>query len=345
MFDFEFLASGSHTNFIERSRQPLNSTELEAKDQNESIFRPGIDTLRRLRTKAFSQEGAAQQQTLLEARKLSTFMATNILEAVSKDRPEPIHPNISKYILESQKKLLGYEPGSAHHIPPPNSVRNLFKATEDMMARIEVKVGSPQKPSRKLTRDETLEVLSQFLTGTNFLSYNATDRLFDKNTKVGGITSGGLVYLEIARLAAEKYAGLKINTFAIMSDKETKSAICESVSSDRNITCVIVTDDMVDRGGTLLTALSKVGKYFPNAKVYSEKATLEPGYYQKKENESHNSHLTLLFQDFAQLSIDRDFSGADKILLQAKNYAKENNVELTPGWTIRQGKNQEERKK
>ncbi|MFA4833795.1 MAG: hypothetical protein WC619_03025 [Patescibacteria group bacterium] len=329
------MLSGSFVNFKKRERPPLSEPEREFKLKNEKKLKEGIGVLRKLRTQALDEEDPAEQQNILEeAHQLSSKMAEVILSQSLGDKPSPIDPSFLETLRQARSKHVDKDAGSGHGLPPQFSIQNLFRATDDMLARIEEKAQSIETPDHKLTPGEMRYVLQEFLRGTNDLTVNTIEKFFEKDTKVGGILSGGSVYVELVKKIVERYGdpSLKVNSFAIAVDKENKKAVFEASESDAATQAVIVTDDIIDKGGTVLTALWAAGEQFPNAIIYSGKGTDHSGGFEKRRAELHLGHLTGLFQDFADLSEEGRNDEALAIFRQAEEYAKENKVKLQPGW-------------
>ena len=101
---------------------------------------------------------------------------------------------------------------------------------------------------------------------------------------------------------------------------------------------VIITDDLIDKGGTLFTALWAAGEQFPNARIRSGKGDDEPGGFARRRDREYMSHLEMIFQDFADFSYQGKNKEALAVFKEAENYAKENKVELQPGWHLRKAK-------
>jgi len=339
--NFEILLGGSHVAFKKLERPPLSEQENELKLENEKNLKGGIRILRKLRTGALLEEDLiVQQNTLKEAHHFSEQMSDIILNQAISEKPYPIDPSFLERLQVAEDEHAEQDDDSGHGIPPGFSIQNLFRATEDMLARVQERAQSTGTPTHKLTKEEMRYVLQEFLRGTNDLTMNAIDGFFDKDTKVGGILSGGSVYLELVKKIVEKYGdpSLKVDSFVIAVDKENKRAVFEVDKSDKDVKTVIVTDDVIDKGGTLITALWATGEEFPNAIIYSGKGTDEPGGFQKRRTEKHMSYLTGLFQDFAELSEEGKNDEALVIFDQAEKYAKENKVELQAGWHKRRAR-------
>ncbi|MSR85381.1 hypothetical protein EXS71_03035 [Candidatus Uhrbacteria bacterium] len=348
MVNFEMLLGGSHVGFKKRERSPLSDQEREAKLENERKLQEGIRVLRQLRTWALEeQDSIARQNILKEAHQFSIQMAEVILNQALGDKPSPINSSFLETLQQARSEHADQDAGSGHGIPPQFSIQNLFRATDDMLVRVEEKAQSIVTPTHKITQEEINYVLQEFLRGTNDLSINAVEKFFEKDTKIGGILSGGSVYVELVKKIVARYGdpSLTLNSFVIAVDKENEKAVVETSESDVATKTVIVTDDMIDKGGTLLTALWLTGEKFPNATIYSGKGTDQPGGFKKRRNEKHTGHLAGLFQDFADLSEEGRNDEALALFGRAEEYAKENKVALQPGWHKRKERIEKQMKK
>lgn len=348
MENFEMMLGGSHVGFKKRERSPLSDQEREAKLENERKLQEGIGVLRKLRTRALEeQDSIARQNILKEAHQFSVQMAEVILNQALGDKPSSIDPSFLETLQRARSEHADQDAGSGHGIPPQFSIQNLFRATDDMLARIEEKAQSIVTPTHKITQEELRYVLQEFLRGTNDLTINAVEKFFEKDTKIGGILSGGSVYVELVKKIIDRYGDplLALNSFVIAVDKQNNRAVIETSESDLATRTVIVTDDMIDKGGTLLTALWLTGEQFPNATIYSDKGTDQPGGFEKRRNEKYMSHLAGLFQDFADLSEEGRNDEALALFGQAEEYAKENKVVLQPGWHKRKERIEKQVKK
>lgn len=342
------MLSGSHVAFKKRERPLLSEEENELRLENQRRLQEGISVLRKFRTQALEgQDSFLRQSYLAAAHQFSSQMADVIINQSLNDKPSPIDPVFLEELQKALEEHKDKDAGSGHALPPQFSVGNLFQAADDMLVRIEEKGGSLGDPDHRLTEEEMLYVLEEFLRGTNDLSPDAIKIFFNKNTKVGGILSGGSVYTEMVKKITARYAdpSLAVDTFVIAADKEKERAVFESGPSDNSVQAVIVADDMIDKGGTLLTAFWSAGEGFPNATIYSGKGTDQPGGFQKRRNQKHMTHLEMTFQDFADLSEESKNDEALEIFNQAEQYAKENNVTLQPGWYIRKEKIEKSRNK
>lgn len=333
--NFERILRGSHPAFKKRERPPLSEQENELSLENKRRLQEGIGILRKLRTQALEeQDPVLRQNYLREAHQLSSRMADVIIEQVLGDRPSPIDPAFAAVLQKAREEYRDTDAGSGHAIPPQFSIGNLFKAADDLLLRVEEKGQSLSNPDHTLTEEEMRYVLQEFLRGTNDLTIDAIEQFFAKHTKIGGILSGGSVYAEMVKKIVERYSEppLSVATFVIAVDKEKEKAVFESGDSDNSVQTVIVTDDMIDEGGTLLTALWNAGEQFPAATIYSGKGADRPGGFEKRRIQKYMGHLEMLFQDFADLSEEGKNDEALALFWQADQYARENNVVLQPGW-------------
>ena len=329
------MLGGSHVNFRKRERSPLSEQENELRLENERRLQEGIVILRKFRTQALADQDFAECQShLRKAHQFSSRMADVILDQAISEKPTSVNPDFLETLRKMRDDYQDTGAGSAHDLPPQFSIGNLFRAVDDMLVRVEEKCQSLKNPNHRLTEEETRYVLQEFLLGTNDLSVNAIKKFFLKNTKIGGILSGGSVYVEVVKKLVERYSdqALTVNTFAIAVDKEKKKAVFESDDADDTMQTVVVVDDMIDKGGTILTALWAVGEQFPNATIYSGKGTDQPGGFEERRIRKHMTHLSVLFQDFADFSEAGRNDEALMLFEQAEQYAKSNGVLLQNGW-------------
>lgn len=333
--NIEMMLGGSHVSFKERKHPPLSEDERELKVENERKLQEGIGILRKLRTRALEEQDSIIRQNILkEAHQFSNQMAEVILNQALGAKPSQINPSFLETLQQARSDHADQDADSGHCIPPQFSIQNLFRATDDMLARIEEKAQSIEAPDHKLTQEEMKYVLQEYLIGTNDLTINAKEKFFEKDTRVGGIISGGSVYVELVKKIVKRYGNhsLAINSFVIAVDKQNKRAVFEASESDETAQTVIVTDDMIDKGGTLLTALWAIGEQFPNATIHSGKGTDQPGGFEKRRIKKHMEHLGMLFFDFTDLSEERQNDKALALFRQAAQYANENQVTLPQGW-------------
>jgi len=334
-FTLETMLGGSHVAFKSKEHQPLSGQEQELKYADQRRLQDGIYVLRKLRTQALGEPDAtARQNALTKAQGLSTRMAEVILTQASVDKPSQIEPSFLEALAEIKSRYEHQEADSGHYLPAQFSIGNLFRAADDMLARIEEKAQSICTPDHKLIQGEMVYVLHEFLRGTNDLNVNAVQRFFERDTRVGGILSGGSVYLEMVKKIIDRYAdpSLTVYSFVVAVDKKNKEAVFETSGADKDTRTVIIVDDMINTGSTVITALWSASKYFPNATIYSGKGTDQAGGFAKRSVDKHMQHLEEIFQDFADLSENGQKNEALTVFRQAEEYAQRNNVRLQPGW-------------
>lgn len=333
--------SGSMVRFKKLERPALSEGEKDLKLENERELQKGIRILRQLRTRALEEETPdARQEILRTAHRLSEQMAEEVMNQSIGVKPTPIGSEFLEEVRELRNDYAETEEGSGHGLPASFTVGNLLKATDDMLARVEEKAGSIERPDHSLSAEEMRYVLREFLVGTNDLSSNAIETLFDRETKIGGILTGGSVYVEVVKNIVKRYgdASLSIGSFVIAVDKDGNRIAVEADESDSGVRNVILADDMIDGGGTMLTALWKCGERFPNAAIRSGLGTDSPGGFEKRRQQEHMTHLEGLFQDFADLSEEGMTPEAHALFDTAEKYARENDVELQPGWNKRKAR-------
>lgn len=336
--NFENILSGSMVAFAEKKRRVFSGEERELDNTGRHQLEEGLAVLRKMRTLALGeQRSAACQAVLQEAHQFSTQIATEIFQWAQDDEPLLVSPDFLEKLGVLMKKFEGLDAGSSHGLPPQFSINNLLRAADDVVVRHKDRSRPAGQPTQKLTATEMTDVLHEFLVGTNDLTATARQKFFDKNTKIGGILSGGSIYVEIAKLAVAKFADfpLPISSFVIAVDKENKRAVFETSQSDSTTETVIILDDMIDKGGTVLTALGAAGEFFPNATIYCGKGTDKPGGFEKRRAQPHLDHLSTLFQDFYDLVDKKRYNEARDFFAQAERYALENRVSLQPGWYLR----------
>jgi len=333
--NFEMMFGGSHVDFKKRERLALSENECELKLENERKLQKGIVILRKLRMQALEeQDPIVQQDVMKEAHEFSDQMADVIIDQALGEKPSQIDPSFLETLQQAQNEHADQDAGSGHANPPQFPIQNLFQATDDMIVRIEEKAQSIETPDHKLTQEEMKYVLQEFLSGTNGLTINAIEKIFEKDTKIGGILSGGSVYIELVKKIVERYgdSSLTVDSFTIAVDKQNERVVLEKSKSDATTQTVIITDDMIDKGGTLLTALWSSGEQFPNATIYSGEGTDQLSGFEKRRIKKHTEHLGVLFQDFVDLSEEGQNNEALTLFRQAEQYAIENRVALQLGW-------------
>jgi hypothetical protein len=160
--NFETMLSGSHVDFKKRERPPLSEHENELKLENERKLQEGIEILRKLRTQALEeQESSLQQSHLKEAHQFSSQMADVIMSQALNDTPSQIDPAFLSVLQKAQDEYKEKDAGSGRALPPQFSIINLFRATDDMLARVEEKAQSIRTPDHKLSQEELKYVLKE----------------------------------------------------------------------------------------------------------------------------------------------------------------------------------------
>src|SRR3989344_304286 len=149
--NFEMMLGGSRVNFKKRERPPLSAQEREHELENKRKLQEGIVVLRKLRTLALeTQDRTACQNTLKEAHQFSNQIAEVIINQALDEKPSPIDPSFIKTLQQARNEYANQDAGSGHANPPQFSIENLFRATDDMLARIEEKTKSIRTPDHKL---------------------------------------------------------------------------------------------------------------------------------------------------------------------------------------------------
>jgi hypothetical protein len=331
------MLSGSHVSFRKMERE-YSESEKELDLENKRKLQEMIGHLRRLRTEALSIEDEAGQQEMLRgAHEMCSKTADTIIDLASKESPVSIDEDFLNELVNLKEGLENIDADSGYSLPPQFSIGNLFKATEDILMRVQEAAGSYNEPNHRLTKDELKSVLTEFFRGTNDLTVNAIEEVLSEGAKVGGILSGGAIYAEIVKKMIEKYGdgSVSIDTFVIAVDKKEKKIVCERSEGDEEVRNVVLTDDVINEGGTMITALWQTGRYFPNAKINSGKGSDSPGGWKKRRDEEFMVQLERWFQDFAEYTEEGKKEEALKLYEQAEAYAKENGVELQRGWILR----------
>lgn len=334
---FEDLLGGSHASYKKIERSKYSDEEKEVDLENKRTIQKSIELLRKIKTVILETASKADQQKFLkEAHELAIQTAQVIIDLSLKESPTPIETEYTDRLAEFKKELGNVEAGSSYSLPPQFSVKNLFNATEDILVCISEKASSFKDPSHKLEIDEIKYILKQFTTHVNDLTIQAVESMFSENSKVGGILSGGAIYNEIVRILIEKYAdpSIKIQTFVIAVDKLEKKSAFELSDTDSKTTNVIIVDDVINDGGTILTALWAGGEYFPNAKIRTGKGTDYAGEWEKRKNQKYYDYLSGIFGDYSDLAREGKVEEAMKIYAEAEVYARENGVKMTDGWDI-----------
>lgn len=338
---FNSLLSGSHVAFKAMERPVYSEPERELDLENKRKIQESIGLLRKMRTSALETSDQKEQQSYLkEAHELSDRVAQIIIDLCAKESPVPLEAAFQEKILKLNETHAEQDAGSGYSLPPQFSVQNLFRATDDILVRINEKATSFKEPDHKFNLDELKYVLHEFLRGTNGLNNDAIEAMFSSNSKVGGILSGGAIYAEIVKRIIEKYAdpSLRIDTFVIAVDKHNNKAVFEHSETDKETTNIILVDDVINEGGTMITALWSAGEHFPNARIRSEKGSDYAGEWKKRKNTEFMDHLGKIYQDFAEFAEEGKNDEAMKIFKEAEAYALEKGVELQAGWHKRKAR-------
>jgi len=335
------LLGGSFVAFKKMERRKFSENERELDLENKRRIQESIIILRKIRTRALETADQKEQQKLLkEAHEFSKHVADIIIDLTSKETPNPLEIEFQEELAKLKEEHAEQDDGSGYSLPPQFSVQNLFSATEDILVRVNEKAGSFNEPEHKLGFDELKYVLHEFLKGTNGLNNEAIEVMFSDKSKVGAILSGGAIYAEIVKKIIERYAdsSLRIDTFVIAVDKNAGKVVLEKSDNDMTTTNVILVDDVINAGGTMITALWATGEYFPNAQIRSEKGSDYPGKWEERRVRKHMDHLGMIYQDFAELIDQRKNDEAMVIFKEAEAYANENGVKLQNGWYKRKEK-------
>jgi hypothetical protein len=331
------LLGGSMTSFRHREH-PESGQEAfkELQREKERAIRKGIDQLRRLRTEiSGAADSESQQKHFASAMNLANQIADYCL-ADSQDRAEPLtHHSYHAALADSAEALGNVEPQSKHHIVPTQVAYNLRRAAGDMIIRLEEKVGSLSSPSRALNVADARGVLQEFLVGTNCLTIDAQKGFFSNETVVGGIMSGGLVYALMASKIIQRYgedALSQMKVIAVAVNSDGKKAFFESDGREQQITRLILTDDMIDKGGSMHCAMKAAEDIYISADIYSGVRTSYAKGRIPPSQAAHLDHLACLFQDFADFTESGQFKEARALLIAATDYALEHGVTLQRGW-------------
>jgi hypothetical protein len=338
---FESLLSGSITRFRERSHPDQDAEAFrELQRKKEGAIGEGIDRLRRIRTAVFeSTDPDAQQRFLQMAVRLADQMADYCL-ADSLDRGAPLTDHSYHRELEGLgDTFTALEPQSKHHIVPRQVAHHLRKAAQDLLIRTEEKTASLMSPSKPLSQAEMREVVKEFTSGTNCLTINAQEILFSPDTRIAGIISGGLVYALMVKKISERYGDNQASSLAVLAvavDGEGKQAVFEKSGDVHRVKHLVVVDDLIDKGGSVVCAAHNAEDIFTGAAIYSGvNPTSYPAGRIPPSQRRHMGHLEGLFQDFADLTESGKLSEAWAILMAAAEYAQANGVKLQPGWRKR----------
>lgn len=334
---FNTLLSGSHTNFRYREHadaalQPFQ----ELQQQKRILIGDGINCLRKLRTQIFSSADTQDQQAFLQtakqlANELADYCIADALNRASHLADHSYHFQLQ----ETVSKMNLCEPQSRHHIVPTIVADNLRKAALDMALRTEEFVGNLESPDRRLNDAETLQVIREFTVGTNDLSNEAKDSLFSSSTKVAGLLSGGLVYALMAKKIAERYgceSGNEMNVIAVAVGTDANQAVFELDGTDQQVDKLVLVDDVIDSGSSILSALNAAEEVFIGSNIYCGLRTSNAKGRISNSRKAHIAHLSSWVQDFADLTDEGQLTEAKKMLVEAHAYATANGVTLQPGW-------------
>lgn len=335
------LLSGSHVSFRKMERPGYSDTEIEIDFENKRKIAESIRILRRMRTRALETTDLDERQNLLtQAHDFSVKVAGIVIELAKKETPTPLEAEFQEEVAKLKEEHEDYVAGSGYSLPPQYSALNLIQATEDILVRIGEKTTSFKTPDHKLQFEELKFVLEEFLKGTNVLNDEAIEAMFSPNSKVGGILTGGAVYAEVVRKLIQAYAdsSLSIDTFVIAVDKQEKKAVFERSDTDKDTVNVILVDDVINEGGTMITAFWSAGEFFPNAHIRCEKGLDRPGEWEKRRDKEFMGHLEMMFQDFADMAEEGRTEEAMRVYAEAEAYATEKGIKLQAGWYIRKEK-------
>ncbi len=337
MFDLDrsFLAllSGSNTCFKQRDGFDSMLGEIQ-KERNFSIAY-GVEQLRRFRT-VISKSSSEEQGEILEQAAAFADQLADFCLADCIDRGAPLehHPYLSALTL-CEEKFKDVEAESAHSIPGRIVCKNLRRATEDIVTRLEETVSSAYNPSRKLNLEEAKYVLSQFLNGTNCLQCKAQESFFSSSSVVGGLLSVGLVYALVAKKVMERYGEesiSQINVVPVAVSVGKNVAKFGSVGQEEQVKEVVLVDDMIDSGRSLRCAMTAAEDIFRSADIFSGICT---SYSEGRESPSqiaHSRHLSRLFHKFADFVEDNNLGQARTILIDAVSYSRQHGSPLAGGW-------------
>ena len=337
---FDSLLSGSSVCFKARVHPDADTDQYrELQREKERCLGSGIDQLRRLRTKIFeTKELGEQQQLFAVATSLADQMADYCL-ADSADRAVPLRDHSYHGVLaDISSSLADVEPQSKHHIVPSWVAQNLRNAAQDMLLRVDEEASSLTAPTKRLSDAETLRVLVEFTSGTNNLSIEAKRDLLLPDTRVAALLSGGLVYALMAKKIAERYgneSGTGMTVIAAAVDPEGKRAVFEHCGDVQTVRRLIVVDDVIDKGGTILCAAHAAEDVFTGATINSGLYYSYPNGRVSRNQRKHLDHLSLMWLDFVDYTEASHLNEARETLVSAYQYARENGVALQRGWYTR----------
>jgi hypothetical protein len=149
------MMNGTRAHFKSREKPELTSVEREIDVENKRIVQESISILRKLRTAALETGDQGKQQELLkQAHDFSTEVAEMIIDLSLKGQPvRIIEHQFTKRIDALKAEYKDQDAGSGYGLPPQFSIKNLFLATEDVLARIIEKRGSLEIPKEKLNAE------------------------------------------------------------------------------------------------------------------------------------------------------------------------------------------------
>lgn len=318
--------------FQKLEKPPLTIAESELKRENEQKFSKAIRVLRRVRTGIVESENPRDaQNSLNEAHTFSKLMAKVIIDQSLRDKPAGLEEAFQLELDRLRVKYGHRNPDSGRGIPADFSVRNfLLPAAEDMLNRVQQLAGSLEAPRVKLSRLDLMVVLKNMLVASD-LSSSQTDGMFRNDTMVVGIMTGGAVYLEMIKEIVDRYGEPKINTSITAVNRDNLTAVYQDQGVGEQIKQVILVDDVIDVGDTMVIARDQAGKLYPNATIYTGVGNDQPGGYKKR----CMTHLAGLWYDFADLVEEGRYSEAEQEFAKAKDYADKNGVKLQPAWLNR----------
>ena len=219
-------------------------------------------------------------------------------------------------------------------------INNFYRAVDDILVRIEERVGSIASPSRKLNVEDVLYVFTSFIDHVNCLHRDAHHPIFLTDTRIGGILTGGLVYLELMKEVVRRYGdpAFRVNSFAVAVDKNAGAAVFEMNEFDKTMPRVVLADDLVLGGGTMKTAASAARKIYPSATIFHGSAVDSPADTDDIRVQDHRSHLAALFDSFSDAVLEKDLDRAQDLSHQADEYAERHKLELPGGWAVHRQK-------
>jgi hypothetical protein len=298
----------------------------------------GVDQLRRLRSAIFAAESAEEVDTAFASALTLANQIADFCLADTQNRADPLaHHSYHGVLAELSPKLSELEAQSKHHIVPNQVAHHLRRAAEDLMIRVEEQVGSLSSPQRLLDLNAAREVLQEFLLGTNCLTIDAQKAYFAEGTAVGGLLSGGLVYALMAGKVLERYGDESISQPKILPvavDGEGKRGrfALSVLQSTAQVERLILVDDMIDRGGSMHCAVTAAEDVFTKSDIHSGVRTSYAKGRIPPSQAVHISHLSNMFQDFADLTESGELDAARVLLVSAFEYASENGVIPQRGW-------------